>query len=590
MTVSKPAKRRPLSARLAMRLRGLRTAAGHGLAAVRRLALAERRRRARVAQTRDELLARLRVLSAAAPVRRPQGRVLVDGLWDNPNYWLRYGLLRSALGLAADEEIGLTGFFRTAEVTHSFALLGISDTVSFAERLRRVKSEARASAQRLLRDTRGPDDVMAWRLPDDFPNDIVYDGLLKRQRGACVDVHHPEIEAHVTEALACVQAADQLIGEIAPRRIVLSHAVNFACGALAWAALRRGIPTVVLFGNYGLPRFFKLQTAADLHDWNDGLAKEEIVSLTEARAAALERIGAEYVKRRLAGATDDLGARSAFVTASKFIDRKGLANAFGWTGNRPVVTVYASNWFDFPHACGLTNFRDFLDWLRVTVDRAVAIEDVYWLFKPHPCDEWYGGVTLADLMPAHGASHIALAAPEWNGADVFAASDALVTTHSTGGVEFAASGKPVLLADRGWYDRAGLAVVASSREHYAELLGEAWWTRIDRETAARRARIFAGAYFCAPDWPSILITDDDSRQDALYEPLLAMLRSLDGWERECDTLRRWAESPTSRYHLFKMLEADGYALSNVLGRRETHANGLPALGGDVPALEGSTGS
>ncbi|MGH7186028.1 MAG: hypothetical protein ACREIB_07120, partial [Pseudomonadota bacterium] len=387
-----------------------------------------------------------------------------------------------------------------------------------------------------------------------------------------------------------VLAADRLIDEIAPRRVVLSHAVNFAYGALAWAAQRRGIPTVVLFGNYGLPRFFKLEKVADLYDWNDGLTKDEIDSLSEPRAAALDRIGADYVKQRLAGATDDLGARSAFVTASRFIDRKGLADAFGWTGDRPVVAVYASNWFDFPHACGLANFRDLLDWLRVTIGRAAAIDDVYWLFKPHPCDQWYGGVTLADLMPAGDAHHIALAAPDWNGADVFAASDALVTMHSTGGVEFAASGKPVLLADRGWYDRAGFALAASSREQYIELLGEPWWTRIDREAAARRARIFAGAYFCAPDWPSLLITEDDSRQDALYEPLLAGLRSVDGWQRECGSLRRWAESPKTRYHLFKMLEADGYALSNVLGHRDVRTRGEPALGGDVPVFEGSTGS
>lgn len=532
---------------------------------------------------------RLRALSTATSARLPLGPVLVDGMWDNPNYWLRYGLLRSALGLAADKEIGLTGFFRPAETARGFALLGVSDTVSFADRVRRAKPEARASARTLLSGTRAPDDLMACRLPHDFPNDILYDELLKRQRSACVDLHDPEIEAHVTEALACVLAADQLVGEIAPRHVVLSHAVNFAYGALAWAALRRGIPAFVLFGNYGVPRFFRVETPADLHDWNDGLTKDEINSLDETRAGGLERIGAEYLKRRLAGATDDLGARSAFVTASKGIDRNGLADAFGWTGNCPVIAVYASNWFDFPHACGLANFRDFLDWLRVTVDRAVAIKDVYWLFKPHPCDEWYGGVTLADLMPAHGASHIALAAPEWNGADVLAASDALVTMHSTGGVEFAASGKPVLLADRGWYDRAGFAVAASSRENYMELLGEAWWTRIDRKTSARRARIFAGAYFCAPDWPSVLITDDDSRQDDLYEPLLTMLRSPDAWRRECEMLRRWARSPKARYHLFKMLEAEGYALSNVLGRREARAISLPALGGDVPAFESTTG-
>ena len=35
--------------------------------------------------------------------------VLVDGLWDNPNYWFRYALIRKSLGLSNWSNTGLLG-------------------------------------------------------------------------------------------------------------------------------------------------------------------------------------------------------------------------------------------------------------------------------------------------------------------------------------------------------------------------------------------------------------------------------------------------------------------------------------------------
>jgi hypothetical protein len=519
---------------------------------------AERERRRLLATQRAQIDTQLAALADAAP-RRPQ-RLLIDGQWDNPHYWYRLGLLRTALGSAGGPEFGFTGEWQARPVRETFSRLGIDASRSYVP-----AADARAHMKRaaeIVARLRSPDDLLSLELPLGMPTAIVYDGILKRIRQAEIDPRHPALPALLAEALAAIAAADALLAETRPELLVLSHAIGFTYGALAWCAVRRGIPAIVLYGNYGVPRFFRLGSLDDIYDWNNGLDAAEIDTLPEDRSEALAAAGRAYLGRRLSGATDDLGGRSAFAAAQVRSDRAMIAGAFGWDPDKPIVSVYASNWFDFPHGCGLSQFRDLKDWLAATLDAAAAHPDVNWLFKPHPCDAWYGGITLADLMPPARPSHLALAPADWNGAAVTTASDALVTLHSTGGIEYAASGKPVLLADRGWYDRAGFARRAGSRAEYAQLLQSRWWDGMDMARARHHAEVFAGAYFCAPAWQDPIVTADDSERGALYAPLGRILDRRAEIEREIALLREWMAGGTPRYHGYKMLRDEPVGLGN----------------------------
>src|SRR4051812_9090175 len=66
----------------------------------------------------------LDALARSTPYRF-DGTVLVDAMWDNPNYWLRFSLLRAALGLAHGREIGLLGQFRRSHCAATLRSLGI---------------------------------------------------------------------------------------------------------------------------------------------------------------------------------------------------------------------------------------------------------------------------------------------------------------------------------------------------------------------------------------------------------------------------------------------------------------------------------
>jgi hypothetical protein len=492
------------------------------------------------------------------------GVTLIDGNFDNPNFWFRYALLRSALGLANGHEIGAIGPYRRKHVRSSFARMGISNIVDLTARPRRIQS-TRATVNFLLASTKTPDDVLAWALPGNVDPVIIYDSILKRQRSAAVDLNHPEMHALISEAIERIERAAEVLEETNPDLVVMSHTIGMVCGPLAYLAAARGIPVVLIFGLFGVLRFARFANTSQLFSFYDRPTRPEIDSLPKPRADAMANIGRAYLSRRFRGKADDLASVYAFQKSKGIIDRVSLCARFGWDPEKPIVAFYASNWFDWPHQLGMTQFRDFLDWTEATFEVARKSSQFNWLFKPHPAEDWFGGIALADIMKRMGsAPHIAVSDKSWNNTCVLNSIDALVTYHSTAGVEFASMGKPVLVPDRGKYDDCGFVLVASSRAEYLSLLAQPWWHKLNRDDVRRRAEIFAGWWFCMPAWQKGFVLADDSRQDELYEINLNLLENNSAEvAREIKTLRDWWASSHRYYHTWKMAESNSFQLSNV---------------------------
>lgn len=484
--------------------------------------------------------------------------VLYDGMWNNPNFWLRLSLIRAALGLQNVNEIGITGKFNASKARAAFTALNIKETVPFKAFDSELQA-ARHMAEGLIGATRKAEDILAWALPEDLPGNIVYDGLLKRQRTAIVDLEHPNLISDVTEALVGTIVAARILDTTSPQLVLVSHLVEFSYGILAWIAVRRSIPIVLLFGQLGVLRFIKIRSTEEFFDFMDCAQNHEIAALPEAKADQLKHLGDRFLSTRLSGKHNDLGSVYAYRIRTDRIDRAGIIKRFSWDASKPIVSVYAGNWFDYPHCFGMSSFRDFLDWIEVTLEIALQTPQVQWLFKAHPCDDWYGGVTLEDLVSVDTAPHIELMPREWSGLDIIDSSDALITVQSTAAVEFASMNRPVLVADDGWYGDCGFARCASSREDYISLLKSPWWEDVNIDEAARRATIFAGLYFGHPDWQDNFIQFDDSSGDILYASLCKLLETTAAAECEIVTLRDWFDSNHRRYHTYKMLNTDNYA-------------------------------
>ncbi len=142
--------------------------------------------------------------------------------------------------------------------------------------------------------------------------------------------------------------------------------------------------------------------------------------------------------------------------------------------------------------------------------------------------------------------------------------DALVTYHGTAAIEYASRGKPVMVSDRGWYHDCGFTVFPDSREHYLSMLSQDWFNGVDTAAAQRRAEIFAGWYFCNPDWQSGATLPDDSDRELIKAGMASYLETHEASVRqEVVLLRKWLADGSHGYHTFKMAQSDGYALSNI---------------------------
>jgi hypothetical protein len=486
------------------------------------------------------------------------GNILVDAMWDNPNYWIRYALLRSAIGLSSGREVGVLGPYRAHYCRKTLNRLCIRNRLKITDFYGNVKAH-RQEAEHLLASTRRPDDILDWQLPDEVPADLIYDGILKRQRTACVDLHDPKLLDYVTEALSAIRASQCLLKTDDFQLIVLSHGINFQLGSLAWIALKYNIPVILLYGDFGVSRFARLSKPMEIYDWTNRPTGVDILALSPERSQSLAEVGLAYLKKRLAGQTGDLGAQFAYKRPQERIDRNSLRTRFGWESSKPIIAVYASTWFDLPHAVGMTHFRDILDWIEATVGMAVQNTSVNWLFKAHPCDDWYGGITLKDLMPKISCSHIRLADKTWSGSALIDNVDGLVTYHGTAGLEFASMGKPVLLADRGYYHDVGFAKWPKSRREYLDALASEWWKGLDLEEVSRRSRIFAGWYFGRPAWQGNFLLEDDSAQWTIYEKVPNLIsENEEVISREIKTIREWFHSGHPHYHTFKMSQSDQF--------------------------------
>jgi hypothetical protein len=508
----------------------------------------------------DERLAEL----CGKPDNPFAGDVLVDAQWDNPNYWLRLSLLRAAIGLPNAREVGILGKYARTVCARTLSTFGVREQVVF-DHIPFEASAVRKEAERLVAATRSAGDILDWALPDLVPGHIVYDGILKRQRLASVDISRNDFLPLVIEALTSIHQGRYLLDRHDFKLAVISHPIGFTCGILAHQALIRRIPVLLPFGLFGVLRFTHMTRPEDLTAFYDRPTRKEMESLTPARADALRVIGQRYLARRFQGHADDLASVYAYRLNQSVVGRNDICQKFGWDPAKPIVAFYASNWFDWPHQLGMTQFRDFLDWTEASFAAAASNSSVNWLFKPHPCEDWFGGISLDKILARLDCpSHIGIADKRWNNTSVMEGADALVTYHGTAGIEFAALGKPVLVPDRGKYDDCGFVKVARNRNDYLQLLASRWWDDMDVAECKVLAEVFSGWWFCAPAWQGQFVLSDDSRQHALYDSIPTLLsNNINVVHEEIRQLADWYASGHRYSHTWKMMHSDTFQLTNV---------------------------
>ncbi len=487
-----------------------------------------------------------------------QGTVLVDASWDNPNYWFRYTIIRAALGLASGKEIGLIGPFRRKDQGGTLKRLGINNVFDFFAKSQDFSRLSTDMAKKLCQTLDSPEDILKWSLPFAMPSDFLYDYILKKQKQAFVKIDDPEFINYVRLFLDSAFAANYIIKKFKPDLVISSHTIGWNL-PLVWLALTHSIKVVIPFGDAGVFRFWQIWRPSEIYNVMSRPTYDHFLKTSDNHKDALWEIGIKYLNNRLNGKTTNLGAIYAYGKRHKKVDKKQICSNFNWDKNKRIIAVYASNWFDFPHAVGMSNFRDYYDWILMTLENAKENKNVNWLFKGHPCDDWYGGLTLEDAIKFSDFDHIKLADKDWQGASMIDAIDGIITYRGTIGLEATSVGIPVMVADKGWYDDWGFVKCPKSREEYLQLLKEDWWKDMDLIENAILAHIFAGWYWGRPSWQKDFLLEDDSRKWEIYKTIPKLIdNNKKAIEREVETIRDWYQTDFPHYHTYKMMQADEY--------------------------------
>lgn len=481
--------------------------------------------------------------------------IILDASWDNPNFWFRFSLFREALELQRYNEIGIIGTSRRSQVFKSLRKLKIKNILDYTSFNSKKNLE---SAKNICKNLKRPGDILKLDLPYKTPSKFLYDYILKKQRKAFVDITDKNLINYIYFFINCIFFADKIIKKYKPKLIISSH-IGFSYFPLVWIALKNNINVVILNGLFGTLRFWKITSFLNVFNYQDKPSFKDYNVLSENDKKKLQKMGIDYLYNRFNGKTNDLGSAYAYKLRKTNINKKEICSRFYWSTKKKVICIYASNWFDQPHAYGMSFFRDFYDWMTSTINSIKMNSNVNWLFKAHPIDDWYGGITLNDIINFENLKNINLVPKNWSSIDLINSIDGVITYHGTIGVEATAMGKPVLVADKGWYHDWNFVKVPKSRKDYLDLLLVDWWKSMNIENNKILAQIFAGLYWCKPIWQKDFILDDDPLQWEIYKRLPGLInKNMDVIRLEINNIREWFNSNFHYYHTYKMMKAEDY--------------------------------
>lgn len=487
------------------------------------------------------------------------GPCLIDGMWWNPNHWLRYTMFRAGLGLARSDEIGLLGRHSKEKSKGAFEAIGVNKFINFDEFSYDTNNAERA-AKEIVNNTKSWEEFFELELPFGFPPEIVFDGLLKRQKSASVNLQSAAIVKHLTEAIACLYKAEIILNSYKPKLLVLSHSVNFSFGSLAWQAIRLGIPAVVVYGEYGSLRFWKIQENNDVYMRSNFLSEQQLEGLTEQQRQNLTNAGGKYLTERTKAQTIDIGAKEAFGDHCTHITREEVKADFNWANKKPIIAVFGMSGIDYPHLYGKMPYFGPVDWILDTIKTATEVETVNWLIRPHPLEKLRAKDGLKDYIPKNLPANIRVCIDGWNGNDIMKCVDGLITMYGTSGLEYAAQGMPVLSVGPGWYGESGISLNAKDQTEYRGFLRCRWWEKLNLEQTKYRAEILSGWHFCQPAWKAGYRLGDDFSQSDLYLTMPDLIENKAEQIRiEISRIRSWWASQEAGYHSYLMKNSEDYS-------------------------------
>lgn len=485
--------------------------------------------------------------------------VMVEGLWDNPNHWLRLWVFLH--GILKHRQADVVGILRSRKnwdnwnKRRSLEALGVRSFLYLEDARPAVEFESEAAE--LLKGVTTARQILDLKLPESLPAYTLFDTVLKLERHPQPPVEgNPVWQRALIELLQLSDLYRRFFSEHDVVAVVSSHAWKNEWAALCWTALYRKIPFYYMTAHYNSIRIRRMASTEEYRTPNENLGVEEFQNLPQGVRTALIERGRHYLAERFSGESDFIIIRYAMRPELRKQGRAALLESMRLDPTKPLVVIYAHSWFDFPHTQAMSNFTEPLDWLQFTLETVRPLTSVNWAFKAHPCDRWYGGIRLLDLVKGL-PPHIALVPDDSDSLAVQSAAEALITIQGTIAVEAAAMGKTALCADECMYTPWGFAHTAVSREDYAAKLQEI--LNLERPTAEQSERAFAYAATAQAPPPKQadaleLSCDTLFLERALYHKVHTLLANDETLSAEIEKIAQWIVEEHPSYNVWRIID------------------------------------
>ena len=390
--------------------------------------------------------------------------ILIDGFWDNPNQFYRLNLLLKAFSL--DDKTNFIGLVKNKNdrSKNTLIAMGVKELFYIEDTI--ITKEDRESAKNLLENISSHKDILNLKLPSNFPPHFFFDTVLSKER-------HPQPNLKKNfwqESLSDVFRLDRFYKNLFKSKkidlIILSHPWKneFAMALTQGLALR--IDCYYINALYETMRIKRYRNMNDLLRPPESINYKEFNSLNKYTRENISKAGETYLKIRSKGKNSDINEQKAYSKKedpNKFLIKNRIKK------RDKIVTIFCHAWYDYPHAMGMKNFSDFLDWIKLTIEIATDNKSVTWILKPHPTESWYGGFYLKDYLKKL-PNHIHIIDESNSVSTILEISDIIVTVHGTIAIEASAKGIPVIAADKNYYEDWNFAKTIKSRSEYISTL------------------------------------------------------------------------------------------------------------------------
>lgn len=296
--------------------------------------------------------------------------------------------------------------------------------------------------------------------------DLIYDTLI-RYRPNCYTVGKLSVRSHfrlIFRAIFNFYSSQALFRKLKIRAVVTSHNVYAEFGILCRIAHRHGVPIFLkdmdVFRVYGAQanvyeHFLRIKPD-ELHA---GMADPSVLAKAE-----------DYFNRRLNGAIDQIDLNNAYGNKRTY-DKPQLLAMFGADSRKKTVFVLAHAFSDAPHVGGKLAFDDYYDWLRQTLGRLSANQDVNVIVKPHPSSYMWGEKGAVEVLLAElGVTNIHVTPSDFSTLSIKSIADYIVTARGTAGLEYSGLGIPAVTCGEGYYSGFGIAFEHNDRDAYFNAL------------------------------------------------------------------------------------------------------------------------